>query len=249
MKRILGEVSVRELDGCLKKVMELLKNRQFGHYYLYELGQFLHEVPVSVLAQKWLEDLSYDLCWERAEKHFKKTKQLWYNELEWPFQICVLEIGGIDNKMLRKKWLSKLSHSYPENKLTKHIDELDLSSSTEKRKIKLIRLRPGNLGFQEATFEMLNCAHPKFNLSPCPPETAFFLRPLVKEYFDSRKTIFSIDSKPSTTGGETKKRVFYFDMSRGGHGNYFYMRDWDITPEDAHGSDFYWIFEYIPSNK
>jgi len=123
MKRILGDVSVGELDGCLKKIMDLLKNKQFGHYYLYQIGQFLSEPPAGVLSQKWLKELSYRFVWERAEEYFKKTKQLWYNELAWPFQICVLEIGGLNNEVLRKKWLHKFSGSYPENKLTvNHID-------------------------------------------------------------------------------------------------------------------------------
>jgi|GEM_PF-2414292 len=249
MKRILGDVSVGELDGCLKKIMDLLKNKQFGHYYLYQIGQFLSEPPAGVLSQKWLKELSYRFVWERAEEYFKKTKQLWYNELAWPFQICVLEIGGLNNEVLRKKWLHKFSGSYPENKLTEYINDFDLSAATEKRKIMLIRLQAKHLGFSnEIEFEKINCNHPQFNLFPCPPETAFFMRPLVKEYFDSNATLFAMNHQPSNMVDKTKKMVFYFDRPNKNYNDDLYMGVWDIAPKNNGGSNNYWIFQYNTLN-
>lgn len=246
MKRILGEVSVKDFDGCLKKIMELLEHKQLGHYYLHQIGQLLHEAPASVLSQKWLTELSYHFVWEKAEKHFKETKQLWYNELAWPFQICVLEIGGLNNEELRKKWLKKFSGFYTENQLTEHIDELNLSTATQKRKIMLIRLQVKHLGFSNDTpFEKLNCVHSQFNLFPCPSETAFFMRPLVTEYFDSNATIFAMNFKPPTMVDKTKKRVFYFDKPKRGYGDDLYMGTWDIAPSNGGESNSYWIFQYI----
>lgn len=249
MKRILGEVSVKDFDGCLKKIMELLEHEQFGHYHLYKLGQFLHELPTEALTQKWLEDLSYKHIWERAEEHFKKTKKLWYNELEWPFQICVIEIGGLSNQDLQKKWLHKFSGFYSENQLTKNIDDFDLSDSGEKRKIKLIRLKAKYLGFtKNAKFNEINCCHNKFNLFLCPPETAFFMRPLVNEYFDREETIFSSNFKPGHMVDKTKKRFFYFHRPKKSYGNDLDMGVWDISPAVTEYHNSYWIFQYILPN-
>ncbi|MEI6835227.1 MAG: hypothetical protein WCK59_00090 [Candidatus Falkowbacteria bacterium] len=250
MKRILGDVSVKDLDGCLKKILELLENKQLGHYYLHQIGQFLSEPPADVLPQKWLKELSYRFVWERAEEHFKKTNQLWYNELAWPFQICVLEIGGLNNKALRKKWLQKFSDSYPENQLTEYINDFDLSAVTKKRKIRLIRLQAKHLGFSNGTgFEKINCNHPQFSLSPCPPETAFFMRPLVKEYFDSNATLFAVDHQSPNMVDKTKKMVFYFDRPNKNYDNDLYMGVWAITPKSSGGSNYHWIFQYnAPGN-
>ena len=239
MKRILGEVSVKDFDGCLRKIMELLENKELGHYYLHELGQFLHKAPTKVLHQTWLNELSSYFVWRRAEDHFKKTKRLWYNELEWPFQICVLEIGGIDNETLRKKWLHKYAKSYWESKLTKDIDNLDLSDKTKTRKIYLIRLQPECLGLHDETpFSQINCDHPKFNLSLCPQETAFLVRPLMKEYSGQRATIFAADFKPADTFDD-KKRVFWVNGPRD-----VYMNAWDIAPNNTGIANNYWIFQY-----
>lgn len=238
MKRILGEVSVKELDGCLKKIIELLEHKELGHYYLHELGQFLHEAPIKVLHQKWLNELSSYFVWRRAEEHFKKTKQLWHNELAWPFQICVLEIGGMDDETLRKKWSHRYTKSHWESKLTMSIDK-DLISEIKTRKIYLIRLQPECLGFNsDTTFSQINCDHPNFNLSLCPPETAFLVRLLVKEYSGQRPTFFAANFRLANTFDE-KKRIFGFEGPKD-----IYMNVWDIAPNSTGTTNNYWVFQY-----
>jgi len=251
MKRILGEVSVKELDGCLKKIMELLKHKELGHYYLHELGQFLSEVPAKVLYQKWLNELSSFFIWRRAEEHFKKTKQLWYNELVWPFQIAVLEIGGLSNKDLLKKWREKFPDCYGNDmdRIMQYINDLDLSVRTKKKKIFLIRFQAKYLGFSGQTpFSEMNCNHPELNLSLCPPETSFLVRLLIKEYIDQASTIFATEFKPSTVGNKEEKRVYCLNNPNG-YQNNIYMNPWDMKPNDTLSSENYWIFQYNQTEK
>jgi len=245
MKRILKEVSAADMRGPLDKLHELLADRQLGAYWLNQLVLMMRKEPTHTLTSKWLSDLSSSWPWKRAEEHFLKTQQLWYNEPQWPFQICVLEIGGLTNEKLHNKWQTVFGSRYPEKDMTNEIKNINLFPSSEKRKIFLIRLQTRFLNLPEkATFSDVACKHPRLNLSLCPPETAFFMRPLVKDYFDSNATTFAMDFKPSTVVDKNKKRVFYFARSRDSYGNDLYMGAWDIYKDSESEPGTYWIFQY-----
>lgn len=244
MYRILGEVSVRKFDGYLKKIMELITDKELGYYWLSQIGQLARQEPTSVLTKKWLKELANKYTWEKAEEHFTKTGNLWFNELEWPFQVCVLKIGGLSNAKLRKKWLKELGHCYVEKKLTEEIENLRLVPVRAERKIFLIRLQARFIGFsQDTTFSEINRNHPEFNLSLCPEETAFFMRPLVKKYPDPKPTIFAMEFCPSTMVDKNKKRVFYFAGDRTYSGD-VYMGVWDIFKNSESEPSSNWIFQY-----
>jgi len=246
MKRILSEVSVADMRGPLNKLTELLSNEKFGHYWRYQLILMMRKEPTHVLTKKWLEDLSSKYTWEKAEKHFLNTKQLWFNEPEWPFQICVLEIGGMDNSTLHKKW-KRLYPDYNDlegsiDQDIKHLPQLSLVQ----KKIFLIRLQARFFDLpEEFEFRKINCPHPSLNLSFCPPETAFFMRFLVREYYDLQPTVIAMDFHPADLVDKNKKRVYYF-FKANGYGNYICFGGWDILLKDstALGLKNWWIFQY-----
>jgi hypothetical protein len=246
MERILSEVTAAEMRGPLDKLHELLANKKLGHYWLNQLVLMMRKEPTHVFSKKWLEELNEKRIWEDAEKHFKKTRQLWYNKPEWPFQICVLEIGGLDNEKLKKKWLRRYEFFYSEKGLAEEIDNLDLSaSSVQEKKILLIRLQTRLLGLPYVTeFCKMNCPHPELNLALCPPETAFYVRPLIKKYPDSEPTIVTMDFCPAPLVISQKTRVFYFKYNR----HYFEEIEigiWDISLNSLRDqTEKYWIFNY-----
>jgi hypothetical protein len=242
MKKILKEVSVAEMRGPLKKLMELISDEKLGNYWLYQLTLMMRKEPTHVLTKKWLEELSNKYTWEEAEKHFIKTGQLWFNYPEWPFQICVLEIGGISKGDLSKKWLD------PSNSINHHLAEniknFSMLSLTKKRKILLVRLQARSLGFsKEFKFAEINCSHPNFNFSQCPPETSFFMQPLVKKYFDSKATMVAMEFFPPDMVDKNKKRVFNFRVDTG-HGNDIRMGVWDLSKTYLLEPSSWWIFQY-----
>lgn len=247
MKRILKEVSAADMRGPLDKLHELLADKQLGAYWLHQLVLMMRKEPTHTLTPKWLNDLSSRWPWNRAEEHFLKTQQLWYNEPQWPFQICVLEIGGLTNEKLFNKYKRQIVFGSlnTEKDMINEIKNINLFPSSEKRKIFLIRLQTRFLNLPEkATFSEVSCNHPQLNLSLCPPETAFFMRPLVKEYFDSKATIFAMNFKPSTMVDKNKKRVFYFNKPSRGYSNDLYMGACDIFKDSESEPGTYWIFQY-----
>ena len=246
MKRILSEVSAADMRGPLSKFHELLANEKLGAYWLNQLVLMMRKEPTHVLTEEWLKNLSSSGTWQKAEQHFLKTKDLWYNEPQWPFQICVLEIGGMNNKKLCDEWQNTFQYHSPENDLAEQIKDINLFSPEEKRKIFLIRLQTRFLNLPpKAKFSEVVCDHPQFNLSPCPPETAFIMRPLIKEYFDSKETILAMDFKPPTMSCQNKSRIFYYNRPSRGYGNDLYMGVWDIHKDSESEPGTYWIFQYI----
>lgn len=244
MNRILSEVSAADMRGPLDKLHELLADEKLGPYWLNQLVLMMRKEPTHILIDKWLQALSNKHTWESAEAHFLKTKKLWYNEPEWPFQICILEIGGMNTEQLLKKWWGRYQFHSPEDKMAEEIKDLGLLLSSQKRKILLIRLQTRFLNLpSDARFSEVNHAHPKFNLSYCPPETAFFMRPLVEKYFDSKPTVFAMNFTPPTMVDDNKKRVFYFAPERG-YGNGLYMGAWDIHKNNQSETNSHWIFQY-----
>lgn len=237
MKRILREVSVGESADAISNFMKLVANEKFGHYWLHQLNLLMRKEPTHVLTNKWLEDLSSKYTWAKTEKHFLETKRLWFNEPQWPFQICVLDIGGMDNETLFKEWESH-------HNLAGDIKHFSLLSPSESKKICLIRLEAGFLGLSPGfKFGDINRAHPDLNLSPCPPETAFFLRSLVKEYYDSELTLVAMDFRPPDTMDKSKRRVYRFAHDRGyGHG--ISLGAWDISDKSSEEIRSWWIFQY-----
>lgn len=241
MKRILSPVSVGESADAISNFMKLVANEQYGHYWLHQLKLLMRKDPTHVLTKRWLGDLSSEYIWKRAEKHFLETNQLWYNELSWPFQICVLEIGGISYEKLLRKWHDRHRDRYQE--VTESIKTIPLLP--EREKIFLIRLEARFLGLpSEFKFGEANCPHPKLNLSQCPPETPFFLGLLAKEYFDSdQSTIVAMDFHPTDMVDESKQRIYHFDGSR--HlTNGISIGMWDISPNCTDDTKSWWIFQY-----
>ena len=245
MERILSEVSAADMRGPLNKLHELLADKQLGPYWLNQLALLMRKEPTHALTPKWLEDLSSSWPWKKAEEHFLKTKKLWYNEPQWPFQICVLEIGGMTRSKLSQKWHRVFGFINPEINQVGDIKNINLFSSKEKKKIYLIRLQTRYLNLPpKAHFSEVACKHPQLNLSPCPPETAFFMRPLVKKYFDADPTIFAMYFTPPTMVDKNKRRVFYFDKPGRGYSDDLYMSAWDIHKDSESGPSTYWIFQY-----
>ncbi len=239
MKRILSEVSAADMRGPLDKLMELLTNEKSGHYWLHQLTLMMRKEPTHVLTQKWLGDLANKYTWEHAEEHFLKTKELWFNEPTWPFQICVLPVDGMSNELLCMKWERNNFNS--DESILEDIKHLPFFS---KRKIYLIRLQARFLGFVESfEFRKINCSHPGFNLSQCPPETSFFMRPLVKQYFEREITIVTTDFSPPDMVDKGKKRVYWFNHDRG-YGHDIQMGAWDISDKAQKIPDTWFIFQY-----
>ncbi len=241
MKRILSEVSVSEMRGPLNKLMELLENEKTGHYWLHQLSLMMRKEPTHTLTSKWLDDLSSRFTWEKAEKYFRETRQLWFHEPNWPFQICVLEIGSMSNYTLLKKW-SRVYRSYSEEELASHIISI---SQGEKKKIFLLRIQARYLGFKkEFNFGEMNRDHSKFNLSLCPTETAFYLRFKVKEYDpNDSPTIMAMDFHPPDMVDKKKNRSYWFAHDKG-YGKDIKMGDWDISDIAWKDENSWWIFQY-----
>lgn len=245
MKRILGEVSAADMRGPLNKLNELLADEQLGPYWLNQLVLMMRKEPTHVLTKKWLEDLSSSWPWKAAEEHFLKTKRLWYNEPQWPFQICVLEIGGMTIGKLSQKWQTTFGAFDTEMNLIGNIKDINLFSPSEKKKIYLIRLQTRFLNLStKVTLPEVACKHPQLNLSLCPPETAFFMRPLVKKYFDSSSTIFAMKFNPPSIAEKDRSRFFYFDKPGRGYSDDLYMSAWDIHKDHISEPNTYWIFQY-----
>lgn len=246
MKRILNVVSAEDIRGPHDKLMELLSNEKYGHYWLHQLALMMRKEPTHVLTQEWLDELANKYIWEEAEEHFLKTKQLWFNRPNWPFQICVLNIGGMSNTALSIKWNKFRFDS--EKGLKEDIKHFSLPFSEKEKKICLIRLQARTLGFEKnVQLSKINCSHPNLNLSQCPPETAFYMRFLVKEYFDRETTVVASDFFPSNMVDKSKKRVYWFNQDNG-YGNKVRMGAWDISDKVEKDQNSWWIFQYnLPS--
>jgi len=171
MKRILRQVSVAEMRGPLDKLHELLADEKMGHYWLNQIGLLMRKEPTNVFSEKWLDALNNRSAWQAAEDHYLETSNLWYNEPQWPFQICVLQINETSMADLRKYWLENLYCT----EMADDIYELYKSPMFVKRKIALVRLQARYLGYSKnCLFSDINRPFPKFGLSICPVETAFF---------------------------------------------------------------------------
>ncbi len=237
MKRILRQVSAAEMRGPLTKLHELLADEKTGHYWLHQLTLLMRKEPTHVMSGKWLEALDSRFTWQAAEKHFQETGNLWYNEPQWPFQICVLQINETSMADLRKYWLENLYCT----KMADDIYELYLSPKFEKRKIALLRLQTRYLGYTEdCSFSDINHSFPALNLSICPVETAFFLRPLVKSYFDTMPTGIMMKFRPSSMVDNEKFRVYHFAPNQGKA----FMDVWDISPSSRVEPSDWWIFKH-----
>jgi len=240
MKKILREVAHSESEGSLGQFNKLLAGKD-GHYWLHQLDLLMRKELTHTFEKSWLEDLDWHFTWLQAKHHFRTSEDLWYNEPDWPFQICVLEIGGKTRKKFREEWQANKRF---EEAMVKHIDDLPWKGLKEKKEILLIRLQPRLLGIHnESDLPEINCAHPDFNLLQCPPETAFFMRPLVKEYFDKKPTLVAMNFRPQTMADRSKQRVFHFNLSRG-YGNNLYMHVWDLAATKSIEPNSWWIFQY-----
>jgi hypothetical protein len=219
--------------------MKLVANEQYGHYWLHQLKLLMRKDPTHVLTKKWLEELSSEYIWKRAEKHFLETNQLWYNELKWPFQICVLEIGGMDGQTILKKWEERrFISAFPWR------EDISSLALTPSRKIHLIKLEARFLGINgDVHCRVINQNHPQLNLSFCPPETPFFLRFLIKEYFDNNDTTVAMDFHPPSAADKNTQRIYYFNHN-GGYGNDVRMGYSEVSCDNVMGPNSMWIFQY-----
>ena len=245
MKKILDQVTAAHMRGPLDKLHELLASQKDGHYWLHQLTLMMRKEPTHVFTPQWMEELSTNHIWETAEEHFLETKELWFNKPKWPFQICVLNIGGMNNATFLKKW-NKSCHDYWGKDLHNDIQHFLLAPET--KKIHLIRLQERMLSganfVKPATLADVNCPHPELNLTLCPPETAFFMRLVVKEYFDSQKTTVAMDFSPPDIVDETKTRFYYFGTERR-DGNNIAMGAWDIARgNSSRDPNAWWIFQH-----
>ncbi len=241
MKKILRQVSAAEMRGPLTKFHELLADERMGHYWLNQLTLLMRKEPTHVMSNKWLEALDNLFTWRAAEKHYQETGDIWYNEPHWPFQICVLQINDPSMTELRKFWIKNL---YCIN-MVEDIPHLYKPKPFEKRKIALLRLQARYLGYTEdCIFSDVNRSFPKLGLSVCPVETAFFLRPLIKDYFDSKSTGITMKFRPPSMVDNEKFRVYHFAPNKGAQGNQAFMDVWDISVYSRVQPSDWWIFQH-----
>jgi len=240
MKKFSVPLTHSESKGSLNQLAELLAGKD-GHYWLHELNLLMRKDPTHVLTDKWINDLTMFSTWDRAKDHYKKTKELWFNQPEWPFQICALSIGGISKQKFIEKWNK---HPWAEDHLTKFINDFSWKNLESKKEILLIRLQERFLNLpKDCKFSQINCPHPALNLSLCPPESPFFLRLLCKRYLDTDRTLVATDFKPPVMADENKQRIFNFGQLKD-YDNYLNMHVWDVYRGAERAENCWWIFQY-----
>ncbi len=243
MKKILSTVSVDEMRGPVNKFLEMLSSKKNGHYMLSQLNLLMEGKPTHTMQEKWLKKLSQPFTWNQAEDHQKETGDLWYNERSWPFQICVLNVGKIDNELLSQKWSVATNNSFESIELGSDIKYLDLTD-LDNTKIHLVRIKPSILGIKDGTnFGDINCDHPQFNLSPCPQGTAFVIRLFTNEYYGREMTLVTGKFSHTAFNVSTSDRTYNFQQDYGSD-NKIKMGFWMTYSESAINIDRWLIFQY-----
>lgn len=189
---ILSEVSLKRFKDPSKQLFDTMGG-EHGEVWLHQFNLLMRKERTFYLNKHFLEELCDESVWKDAEEwygkkinSFGRKGSLWYRREHWPFQIAVLTIGGDTEYSLRKKLISHGYSFYEEQEAMFAL----VQPKKEKTKIRLIRLDPRLLGYYEdATAKNMNQDHPKFHLSLCPPETAYYLFQKIEEHARDRSIV------------------------------------------------------------
>jgi len=251
-KNVLSTVSVAAMRGPVDQLIQNIANPLEGPYWLRQLNRLLRKEPTHVMTKEWLKELEDDYTWKKAEKFFREKKKLWYNEAEWPFQIAVLKIGGMEAKTVRKELKERNLFNDDIEKVFDQVSFLSQKTLT----IQLIRIQPRIMGFLEkvsrpllndfsylTTTQSIQTDIPVTNfrhLHRCPTETALRIQLQMQDFEQEIDQVTFVAMLPL----ETKEGKQMFKFGHYGNGE-MWLKTTDTNDDTTAGIDSYWIYQYL----